>query len=57
MDLAGIGLIAASLAATTVAIVVVARAGIRRGRNRPTHIRKAEGEFQPPEPPEGRYWG
>jgi hypothetical protein len=55
----GIGLIAASLAVATVGISVVARVGIRtgRGRNRPTSIRKAEGEFQRPEPPEGRYWG
>ena len=57
MDLAGIGLIAASLVATIVVIVVVAKAGIRRGRNRSTRMRKAEGEFRPPEPPEGRYWG
>ena len=59
MDWVGVGLIAASLAVATVGIVVVAKVGIRMGRarNRPTRIRKAEGEFQPPEPPEGRYWG
>jgi hypothetical protein len=59
MDWVGIGLIAASLAVATVGIVVVARVGIKRGkaRNRPSRIRKDEGEFQPPEPPEGRYWG
>ena len=57
MDLVGIGLSAASLAATTVVIVGVAKAGIKRVRNRPNRRRKAKGEFQPPEPPEGRYWG
>jgi hypothetical protein len=59
VDWFGIGLIAMSLAVATVGIVVVARVGIKigRGRNRPTRIRKAEGEFEPPEPPEGRYWG
>jgi len=59
VDWLGIGLIAASLAVATLGIFVVARVGIRtgRGRNRPTSIRKAEGEFQPPEAPEGRYWG
>jgi hypothetical protein len=57
MDLAGIGLIASSVAAATVVIVVVARAGIKRGSRKPTHERKAAGEFQPPESPEGRYWG
>lgn len=24
---------------------------------KPTRIRRAKGEYQPPEPPEGRYWG
>jgi hypothetical protein len=57
VDLAGIGLIASSVAAATVVIVIVARAGIERGRRKPTHERKAAGEFQSPEPPEGRYWG
>jgi hypothetical protein len=55
--LVGIGLSAASLAATTVVIVGVARAGIKRVRNRPTRRRKAKGEFRPPEPPEDRHWG
>jgi hypothetical protein len=59
VDFVGIGLIAASLTVAIVGILVVARVGIRMGRvrNKPTRIRKAEGEFQPPEPPEGRYWG
>ena len=59
MDWVGIGLIEASLAVATVGVFVVARVGIRKGRvrNRPTSIRKAEGEFQPAEPPEGGYWG
>ena len=26
-------------------------------RREPTRIRRAKGEYQPPEPPEGRYWG
>ena len=51
------GLSVASLVATTVVIFGVARAGIKRVRNRPTRRRKAKGEFQPPEPPAGRYWG
>jgi hypothetical protein len=59
VDWVGIGLVAASLAVATVGIVVVTRIGIKMGRarNRPTRIRKPEGEFEPPEPPEGRYWG
>jgi len=59
MDWTGLGLIAASLAVATVGIVVATKVGIKIGRSRtkPGRIRKAEGEYQPPEPPEGRYWG
>jgi hypothetical protein len=55
----GIVLMVASLVAVTAGIVVVARVGIKmgRGRNRSARPRKTDGEFQPPEPPEGRYWG
>lgn len=59
MDWVGVGMVAASLAVAAVGIVVVAKAGLRVGkaRNKPNRKGKGEGQFQPPEPPEGRYWG
>ena len=45
-------------------LIVAVRVYVNRGyysRNRrlrkPTSIRHAKGEYHPPEPPEGRYWG
>ncbi len=40
-------------------VVAVTKVGVNpdgRSRKR-TRIRKAKAEFQPPEAPEGRYWG
>jgi hypothetical protein len=55
----GIALIAALLVIACGGIVLVAKLGINLGRGspKPTRIRHASGEYQPPEPPEGRYWG
>jgi hypothetical protein len=39
-------------------VVIAARFGINIRRRRPSesHLRRAQGDYQPPEPPEGRYW-
>ena len=59
MDLAGIALLVVVLSVGLVASIVVAKAGInmQRRRRKPTRGRRAKGAYQPPEPPEGRYWG
>lgn len=59
VDWAGIALVAVVLVAAVVGIVAVTKVGINMGRRptKPTHTRRAKGEYQPPEPPEGRYWG
>lgn len=40
-------------------VVIAAKVGIniRRRRAGESQVRRAQGEFQPPEPPVGRYWG
>jgi hypothetical protein len=56
---AGIAVVIAVLAAVIVGIIAITRVGInldRRAR-KPTRVRPAKGEYQPPEPPDGRYWG
>lgn len=59
MDWAGIAVVAVALAVAIVGIVAITKIGInldRRPRKR-GRIHRAKGEYQPPEPPEGRYWG
>jgi hypothetical protein len=59
VDWAGIAIAAVTLAAAIVGIIAITKRGInmdRRPRNR-GRIRGAEGEYQPPDSPEGRYWG
>ena len=59
MEWPGIALVAAVLLVAIGGIVLVTRVGIdtrRRPRKAP-RIREVKGEYQPPEPPEGRYWG
>ena len=40
-------------------IVAVTKVGINMDRRprKPTRVRRAKGEYEAPEPPEGRYWG
>jgi hypothetical protein len=59
MDWVGIGAIAATIAVAVVGIIAVTKVGINMGRRprKRSRIRRAKGEYQPPEPPEGRYWG
>jgi hypothetical protein len=59
VDWFGLALIAAVLVVACGGIVLVAKLGINfgRGSTKPTRIRPANGQYQPPEPPEGRYWG
>jgi hypothetical protein len=59
MDWAEIAIAAIILAVAIAGTVIVTRIGIRvdrRPRKR-ERIRRAKGDYQPPEPPEGRYWG
>jgi hypothetical protein len=59
MDWGALALVLAVLTIAIVGIVAVTKIGItltRRPR-KPTRVRHAKGEYQPPEPPEGRYWG
>jgi len=59
VDWAGIAIVAGVLAVATVGIIGVTKIGINidRGPLKRTRTRRANGEYQPPEPPEGRYWG
>lgn len=59
MDLGAVVLVVVVLGIAVAGIVVVTRVGINMGRrpDKPTRIRRAKGEYRPPEPPEGRYWG
>jgi len=59
VDWAGIAIVAGVLAVAIVGIIGVTKIGINmgRGRRKRTLTRRVNGEYQPPEPPEGRYWG
>jgi hypothetical protein len=59
VDWGAVVLVVVILTVAVVGIVAITRIGINLGRRprKPTRIRRAEGEYQPPEPPEGRYWG
>jgi multidrug resistance efflux pump len=59
MDWLTVVLAVGSVVLAAAIVIVAARVGIKiplRGRRVP-HTHKAKGEYQPPEPPEGRYWG
>jgi hypothetical protein len=59
MDWLAVALVVGSLVLAAAIVIVAARAGIKipmRGK-RVSHTHRAKGEYQPPEPPEGRYWG
>jgi hypothetical protein len=59
MDWLSIAMVGGSLLVVVVVVVVVARFGIRIGRPpyKESRVRREKGEFEPPEAPEGRYWG
>ena len=59
VDWIGFAVVAASLAVTIGGIFAVAKVGINFDRRprKPSRIRRTKGEYPPPEPPEGRYWG
>ncbi len=59
MDWGALALVLAVLTIAIVGIVAVTKIGINLDRRprKPTRVRPAKGEYQPPEPPEGRYWG
>jgi hypothetical protein len=59
VDWAGIALVAVILAIAIAGIVAVKKIGIDMGRRprKSGRVRGARGEYQPPEEPEGRYWG
>jgi len=56
---AGIAAVIAVLAAAIVGIIAITKVGINLDRSprKPTRVRPAKGEYQPPEPPGGSYWG
>jgi hypothetical protein len=51
--------IAVVIAVLAVGIIAITKVGINLDRRprKPTRVRPAQGEYRPPEPPEGRYWG
>jgi hypothetical protein len=59
MDWVGLAMVGGSLAMAVVGIIAVVKLGINFGRRpgKPTRVPRAKGEYQAPEPPEGRYWG
>ncbi len=59
MGWTGIMVVVVVLAVAIAGIVAFTKLGINFGRRPPKQHRvdRATGEYQPPEPPEGRYWG
>jgi hypothetical protein len=59
MDWAGIAVVGVTILVALSGIVVVTRIGLNMGRRRyrQKRIRPADGEYEPPDAPEGRYWG
>lgn len=59
MDWAGIALVAVVvvLGIGFAALMMRSTSAWSRRPRKPTRIRRARGEYQPPGPPEGRYWG
>jgi len=59
VDWIGVAVVVAVLAVGAAVIVGVTKVGINFGRSprKPSRIGRAKGEYLPPEPPEGRYWG
>ncbi|HVC75211.1 MAG TPA: hypothetical protein VND96_01710 [Candidatus Micrarchaeaceae archaeon] len=59
MDWGAGAVVAVVLGIAIVGVAAITKVGINIDRRprKPTRIRRAEGEYHPPEPPEGRYWG
>ena len=59
VDWIGVAVVLASLAIVTAGVIAVTKIGIHMdGRpHKPSGIHRAKSEYEPPEPPEGRYWG
>jgi hypothetical protein len=59
MDWVGIATVLAAIGFVFVSVVVVTKVGIKMDRRpyRATRIHRTKGEYEPAEPPEGRYWG
>jgi hypothetical protein len=59
VDWAGFALVAVTVVVGAAIVVGAVMLGINFGRRprRPSPNRRAKDEYQPPEPPEGRYWG
>jgi Na+-transporting methylmalonyl-CoA/oxaloacetate decarboxylase gamma subunit len=59
VDWSGVALVLVVLAVAITGIAAVIRVGIKINRrpSKSTRIRRTKGEYQPPDPPEGRYWG
>jgi hypothetical protein len=59
VDWIAVVVVTAVLAITLAGIFTVTKVGINMTRHprKASRIRRAKGEYQPPEPPEGRYWG
>lgn len=59
MDWLTVALVVGSVVLAAAIVIVAARVGIKMSvRERSaSHTHRAKGDYQPPEPPEGRYWG
>jgi hypothetical protein len=59
VDWSGVALVLIVLAVAITGIAAVIKVGIKINRRprKSTRIRRIKGEYQPPEPAEGRYWG
>jgi hypothetical protein len=59
VDWSGVALVLVVFAVAITGIAAVTRVGIKINRrpSKSPRIRRTKGEYQPPEPPEGRYWG
>lgn len=54
-----VALVVGGIVLAAAIVIVAAKVGIKmpvRGK-RVSHTHKTDGEYQPPEPPVGRYWG
>jgi hypothetical protein len=59
MDWLVVAVVVSGVVLAAAIVIVATRVGIKMPvrRKRVSHTHKAEGEYQPPEPPVGRYWG
>ncbi len=59
MDWSGVALVLVVLAVAVTGIAAVTKVGIKINRHprKSSRTQRTKGEYQPPKPPEGRYWG